>query len=237
MKILKNTISMAAAAIMAAAAASCSTDNSGGNGGGTMPDNMFYDFATYNGSTENSSSFEVQKNTDSGQATITFNNTFKDNQLKTGSRVYMAYTTLSGKQYQSGPGTLYVLRDVTGGAPVEATDELRVRASDAIKLAEMKRTGDYLNIIFQVPMSGSALNRLALTQKPNEKEPAYPMLGLYVDTPNDMAPWQYVQASFDVSDVLAPADVEGFKVEYFDDKGIDTLTFVKNSMGGITPIE
>ena len=120
---------------------------------------------------------------------------------------------------------------------MEATDANAVRLSSPIKLAEMKRTGDYLNVVFQVSMLNT-LMRVQLTEKENAKEPEYPMLGLYVLSDSELGQYRYARASFNVKSVLDREDVEGFKVEYYGDRGIDTLTFLKNSgPGTITPIE
>lgn len=222
---------------MGLAAASCSDSDNGGGGLTPPPTNSFYNFATYNGSTADASSFSVQREGDAPAATVTFSRTFTDKQLKPGNRVYMAYTTTSGQQYVSGPGTLYSLTDVTGGKPVPATSDNSVRRSSPIKLASMERTGNYLNLIFQVAAVQS-LSKLQLTVKENPKEPEYPMLGLYVRGDNEDAAYRYARVSFDIKDVLAPADVQGVKVEYFGATGIDTLTFNKsNGAGTITPMQ
>jgi len=223
---------------MAVIPVSCFNDDDD-KGGSTLPPaaDLFYDFATYNGSANNASSFSVQREGDSPEAVITFNRTFTDKQLKPGNRVFMAYTTMSGQRYVSGTGNLYAVSDATGGKPVAATDENRVNLSTPVKMTEMKRTGGYLNVVFQVPALQNLL-KLQLTVKENEKDPAYPVMGLFVRTDDEFAGYQYARVSFDVKDVLAPADVKGLKVAYFGDNGLDTLTFVKGSgTGTITPAE
>ncbi len=237
MKLLQKKLSIALFAVLACIGmASCSGSESGG-GSVTLPSNAFYSFATYNGSAEGKSSFDVQRDGNSPVATITFAREFTKDQLAAGTRVYIAYTTLSGQQYVSGPGQLYSITKVDGGKPVEATDANAVRLSSPIKLAEMKRTGDYLNVVFQVSMLNT-LMRVQLTEKENTKEPEYPMLGLYVLSDSELGQYRYARASFNVKSVLDREDVEGFKVEYYGDRGIDTLTFLKNSgPGTITPIE
>ncbi len=237
-KFRKSLSLLACAAVACAAAVSCS-DKGDEPGTGTVPPpgDSFYNFATYNGSADASSSFTVIREGDAGEATVTFSRTFKPEQLAVGDRVFMAYTTLSGKEYVSGPGTLFSVSNVTGGKPVAATELNRVQQSTPVKLALMKRTGNYLNMAFQVPSSGS-LNRLQLTQRENTRHPEYPLLGLYVRTDNEMANYQYARVSFDVAGVLALPDAKGFQVEYFGDRGIDTLTFVKSGgIGTITPVE
>ncbi|MDE6452708.1 MAG: hypothetical protein K2L27_00735 [Muribaculaceae bacterium] len=232
MNIYKTSLYLLAAGVMLAA---CSTDDNSGGGTNPIPENSFYNFATYNGSSDKGSSFSVQPEGDGSSATITFSNTFTDKQLTVGNRVFMAYTTMSGQQYTSGPGTLYSISNANGGKPVAADASNRVKVSTPIKLTEMKRTGRYLNVVFQVP-ARNALNTLQLTEKPNEKEPAYPMLGLFVRTDSEQDNYKYVRVSFDVESVLEPADVKGFKVEYFGDGGVDTLTFAKGSgTGTIVP--
>lgn len=237
MKLFRNKLSLPMALALALPMLqSCSETNNSGTGSVVPPEDTFYNFATYGGSSGDASSFTVYREGDAGSATITFSQTFTTEQLKAGNRVFMAYTTLSGQPYASGPGTLYSLQNVTGGKTVEATGINRVRTSTPVKMTEMKRTGNYLNMVFQVPSSGQ-LMKLELTEAPNLKQPEYPMLGLYVKTDNENAGYRYARVSFDVADVLAPADVKGFKVEYFGDRGIDTLTFVKSSGAGtITPI-
>lgn len=237
MKFFRNKLSLPMVAALAVLALqSCSDTDSPGTGGVVPPDNSFYNFATYGGSSGEGSSFTVYREGDAGSATITFSQSFTAEQLKAGSRVFMSYTTLSGQPYTSGPGTLYSLQNVTGGKTVPATGINRVRTSTPVKMTEMKRTGDYLNMVFQVPSSGQ-LMKLELTEAANLKDPEYPMLGLFVKTDNEMGAYRYARVSFDVTDVLAPADVKGFKVEYFGDRGIDTLTFVKSGGAGtITPI-
>ena len=237
MKLLQKKLSIALFAVLACICmASCSGSESGG-GSVTPPANTFYSFATYNGSAEGKSSFDVQRDGNSPVATITFAREFTKDQLAAGTRVYIAYTTLSDQQYVSGPGQLYSITKVDGGKPVEATDANAVRLSSPIKLAEMKRTGDYLNVVFQVSMLNT-LMRVQLTEKENTKEPEYPMLGLYVLSDSELGQYRYARASFNVKSVLDREDVEGFKVEYYGDRGIDTLTFLKNSgPGTITPIE
>ena len=125
-------------AMLAIVPVSCFNDDDD-NVGTTQPpvDDMFYDFATYNGSSNDASSFTVQSEGDSPEATLTFGMTFTEKQLKPGTRVFMSYTTMSGQRYVSGPGTLYALSDATGGAPVAATDENRVNVSVPVKMVEM----------------------------------------------------------------------------------------------------
>ncbi|MBJ2183945.1 MAG: hypothetical protein JFR38_05455 [Muribaculaceae bacterium] len=237
MKSISNTLSTLAVAVLAGfAAVSCADTNNNGGGSVPLPDDMFYNFATYNGSAESSSSFTVQRDGDSGEATVTFSQTFTKDQLKAGNRVFMAYTTVSGQQYVSGPGTLYSLSNATGDAPVAATADNSVRLSTPVKMTEVKRTGDYLNMVFQVPAQRS-LKRMLLTVAENKKDPAYPVLGLYVRSDDETGDYRYARVSFDIKDVLAPADVKGIKVAYFDEKGVDTLTFVANTGSVITPTE
>ncbi len=226
-----------AAALALAGLGSCMGDDESGRPGSVIPDNAFYNFATYNGSDQNTSSFTVNRDGDAGSATITFARAFDDKQLKAGARVYMAYTTASGQQYVSGPGTLYSLADVSGGEPVEATEANSVRLSTPVKLREMKRTGDYLNIIFEIPVS-SSLRAMKLTEAPNPKDPAYPVLGFYIVSDVQEGTFRQARVSFDVDDVLDAEGVKGFKVAYKSDaSGLDTLTFNKANTGTITPVE
>ncbi len=237
--IRKSLSTLACAAVACAAAVSCSDkgDEPGTGTSTTPPDDSFYNFATYNGSGDNSSSFTVVREGDAGEATVTFSRTFKPEQLSVGDRVFMAYTTLSGKEYVSGPGTLFAVSNVTGGKPVTATELNRVQQSTPVKMVLMKRTGNYLNMAFQVSSLGS-LSRLQLTQRDNIKNPEYPLLGLYVRSDSEMANYQYARVSFDVSGVLDLPDTKGFQVEYSGDRGIDTLTFVKSGgIGTITPMQ
>ena len=133
MKLLQKKLSIALFAVLACICmASCSGSESGG-GSVTPPANTFYSFATYNGSAEGKSSFDVQRDGNSPVATITFAREFTKDQLAAGTRVYIAYTTLSGQQYVSGPGQLYSITKVDGGKPVEATDANAVRLSSPIK--------------------------------------------------------------------------------------------------------
>lgn len=225
---------LAVAAILGMAMVSCFDDDDN-NGGGTLPpDNTFYSFATYNGTSGSVSSFEVQRPGDATPATITFSMTFTDAQLKAGTRVYIAYTTTSGQQYASGPGTLYSVTKVDGGVPVPADEANRPGLSTPVKMEDMTRTGDYLNMVFQMSAL-KTLTHLELTEKENTKDPAYPILGLYVVTDSEDGTYKRFRASFDIKDVLEPAEVKGVKVTYFGDKGIDTLTFVKSNTGTIIP--
>ncbi|MDE6135848.1 MAG: hypothetical protein K2F97_00035 [Muribaculaceae bacterium] len=233
LKNLKITL-LAVAAVMAAAMASCFGDDNNTGGGTLPPDNTFYSFATYNGTSGSVSSFDVQRPGDGTPATITFNMAFTDAQLKAGTRVYIAYTTASGQQYQSGPGTLYSVTKVDGGVPVPATESNSPGLSTPVKMDEMTRTGDYLNMVFRMSAVNN-LTHLQLTEKDNTKDPAYPILGLYVLTDSEDGTYKYFRASFDIEDVLEPAEVKGVKVAYFGDNGIDTLTFVKSNAGTIVP--
>lgn len=233
LKNLKITL-LAVAAILAVAMASCFGDDNNTGGGTPLPDNTFYSFATYNGTSGEMSSFDVQRPGDGTPATITFNMAFTDAQLKAGTRVYIAYTTRSGEQYVSGPGTLYSVTKVDGGSPVPANESNHPGLSTPVKMDEMTRTGNYLNMVFQMSAINS-LTRMQLTEKENTKDPAYPILGLYVRTDSEDGTYKYFRASFDIRDVLEPAEVKGVKVAYFGDNGIDTLTFVKTNAGTIVP--
>ncbi|MDE6285677.1 MAG: hypothetical protein K2L99_01625, partial [Muribaculaceae bacterium] len=199
----RKSLSVLALAAMACAAAVSCSDKGDTPGTGTTPppSDSFYNFATYNGSGDGSSSFTVIREGDAGEATVTFSRTFKPEQLAVGDRVFMAYTTLSGKEYVSGPGTLFAVSNVTGGKPVPATELNGVRQSTPVKLVLMKRTGNYLNVAFQVPSLGS-LSRLQLTQRENPKNPEFPLLGLFVRTDSEMGNYQYARVSFDVKPVL-----------------------------------
>lgn len=225
---------LAVAAILVVAMASCFDDDNNTGGGTLPPDNTFYSFATYNGTSGSVSSFEVQRPGDGTPATLTFSMTFTDAQLKAGTRVFIAYTTTSGQQYQSGPGTLYSVTKVDGGTPVPANESNLLELSTPVKMEDMTRTGNYLNMVFQMSAITN-LTRLQLTEKENTKDPAYPILGLYVVTDNIEGTYKFFRASFDIKDVLEPAEVKGVKVAYFGDKGIDTLTFVKSNAGTIIP--
>ncbi len=238
MKTIRKSLSLlACAAVACTAAVSCSGDDNSGTGSVNPPTDSFYNFATYNGSSDDASSFTVIREGDAGDATVTFSRTFKEEQLAKGARVFMAYTTVSGKEYVSGPGTLYSLANVTGDKIVAAGENNRVRQSTPVKLALMNRTGDYLNMAFQIPSRGSVAT-LKLTQRDNLKNPEYPLLGLYVRSDDESANYLYARVSFDVSSVLALPDTKGFQVEYFGERGIDTLTFVKSGdIGTITPVQ
>lgn len=216
-------------------ATSCIKDNDGGDTGPALPDNTFFSFATYNGSADGQSSFTVEREGDAGSATITFGMAFNDQQLKPGTRMFIAYTTASGQQYVSGPGTLYSCSNVDGGEPVEATGANSVRLSAPIKLEEATRTGDYLNVVFKAPMNQRLLS-VVMTEAPNLKDPAYPVVGLYVVSDVQEGAWHQARASFDIEDVLEEEGVRGVRFAYRGDTGLDTLTFNKSNPGTITPI-
>lgn len=237
MKSLKNLFfAVPATALALVAAASCAGESVTPGPGNVIPDNAFYSFATYNGSNGSSSSFTVSREGDAGSATITFAMAFNDTQLKVGSRVYIVYTTASGQQYVSGPGTLYSCANVSGGEPVDADAQNSVRYSTPVKMKELKRTGDYLNMIFDIPVS-SDLKALKLTEDENSKDPAYPVLGLYVVSDVQEGSWRQARVSFDIEDVIDGEDIKGFKVAYKDESvGLDTITFKKSNTGTITPV-
>ena len=72
MKLLQKKLSIALFAVLACICmASCSGSESGG-GSVTPPANTFYSFATYNGSAEGKSSFDVQRDGHSPLAPLTF---------------------------------------------------------------------------------------------------------------------------------------------------------------------
>ncbi|MDE6270833.1 MAG: hypothetical protein K2M12_08295 [Muribaculaceae bacterium] len=226
---------VAGTALIALGATSCIKDDNGGTVGPTLPDNAFFNFATYNGSKEGQSSFTVQREGDAGSATITFGMAFNDQQLKPGTRTFISYTTATGQQYVSGPGTLYSCANVDGGDPVEATAANSVRLSAPIKLQTATRTGDYLNVTFEVPMNRRLLS-IALTEAPNLKDPAYPVVGLYLVSDVEEGAWHQARVSFDIDDVLDEEGVKGVRFAYRGDTGLDTLTFNKTNSGTITPI-
>lgn len=221
-------------AALTAALTSCLNDDNKGSSGTVTPAQSFYNFATYNGSTTDGSSFTIVREGDAPSATITFTNTYTDKQLAKGNRVFMAYYTSSGQEFASGPGTLFALNNVTGDPLEAATDANSPTGSTPIKLTQVTNTGDYLNVVFQIPSNGN-LKTLKLTEATDAQKPGWPILGLYVRTDNDQADYRYARVSFDIASVLAPAEVEGVRFICFDDKGMDTLRFSK--AGGSSTIK
>lgn len=235
MNALKTLLTASAAVVAVFGIASCA-DSDSTPVNPPLPTGAFYNFATYNGSDASACSFTVQREGDAGSAVITFAQTFTDKQIKTGDRVFMAYTTESGKQYVSGAGKLYNFVNVTGGKPVEATAANSARLSTPVKMEEMKRTGGYLNMVFRIPVNRN-LKNLCLTEETNTKDPAYPVLALFIESDVQEGEYRQGRVSFDVTDVLAPADVKGIRVAYKGDAGLDTITFNKIDAGTIKPIE
>lgn len=200
---------------------------------------MFNDFATYT-SSGTGSTFTLRKEGDSPLVTLTTSQNLPENQFKDGTRLFISYTPATGQQYMSGPITLIGAMNVegSGSTPEEKTAaETSDWLSDAINVASLMRTGDYINVQF----TGALGSQTAVVHLYADAATIYdeiPEYHLIYGPYSGIATTTYVfYGSWNIGNVWNRSTCKGIKVMYRNAGGAmgGSVTITKPNTGFVKP--
>lgn len=229
-------------ALLAAGLASCNSDNKNDITGG-IPADALYDIVTLSATTENATTFTVQKDENSSPVQyICSVSLLGDKNFTVGTRMIIAYTMLNGAQpYTTGAITLYGYAHLSNTEPdvlVGSSEAYGGWATEPLKLNAMTLTGNYLNVYAQMFTNSYALPTryiLVADETTIDKPVVETYLILKSNLP-DGSNLANIYASFNLSEIFEKETCRKVKVNYLSITGSGSKEF-NAPQASIRPID
>lgn len=232
MNILSKSLLIGAAALLATA---CSDDDNNTN---NPLDGTFSTFVTYEGSSDEGSSFTVTEPGTTRLSTFTSTKTFPtegENALQPHTRVLIYYKNESNKRYQSGYINLRGIAKIfNGDAPIKPQSDITGLRTDMIDVQEAELSGTYINVVAAANATTPAVFDVYIDEATVEEE--YPRAYVVFRTDSPNARQRMLYGSFDIAEVWNRATCRGIELHYMTIAGKKTATFPKGSQS-IKPMD
>lgn len=237
---IKKTLSLLVIIATFFTAVSLTSCNSSKNEGGEgWPDDILNDVVTLTGANDQGFSVTFRKNDDSPLVTLTFSGEGQrvdTTIVHVGQRFLLAYRPNSGVPYQSGPATAYAYRRIPNiKMTVGTAAENQSWMSEEIRILELWRTGEWVNLNCTAPMVNN-YKKLALvvdkTTLDDEMPTAYL---LFLSDNSTEAVEQQLVATFDISEIWNDSKYKGLTILAANATGHRRFSFSKDGNEVIRP--
>lgn len=200
---------------------------------------VYYDIVTLVSTNDKGTVVSLQQDGDSPLVTLTFPEQRIDTTLvPVKSRFLIAYTTSSGKPYESGTATLYGIGYVYNSVLTYGTkDSTHSWATMQQNILSFWRTGNWINIQAECTYTSERPKTYDLVVDETTLDTDYPEVHLIYEPSQsgDGLNTKLFYSSFNIEDVWSLPNVKGLKVSVYGNNGMKTYTFSKEREEQIQP--
>ncbi len=234
---MKQTFSKIFICLLACCSMALSSCNSENDDPGTGTARMFIDIVTYEAGSEQGASFTFRQNGDSQLITLTTSQRL-DAGFKVGSRVVIQYSPESGRQYQSGPVTLFQVLHAAGDGeeiPAKTAEQTSNWRSNPIKIQSISRSGTYLDFTFIGSMGNRNINPTACVDAATV-DSDYPVVHIIFGPDDSFTDKEYLFfGSYSMAELWNKPTCKGIMVYFKNETNTDKHVQLDKVSGSITP--
>lgn len=196
-------------------------------------------FVTFEGSTENGSTFTTREKDDSPLVTYTSSLVLKEEDYPKGTRYILGFTNAEEKPWISGPINIIAIMNVTNGKIEKATEQvLKDLTREECNVVMIQRAGVYVNVQASAAMT-YAPRDFGLYADPASLENAIPDVYLGFRSDNTGAMMREIFGSFSIASIWNDAKYTGLRLHFTTVDGTQELLLEKPLplTPGTTPVE
>lgn len=233
MKKVKSLFTLCLVALLATVAMT-SCDDEQKTPGGTA---QFAALVTFVSSNDQGSVFVAQENNESSPVTLTSPMKIDKpdanglNGLNPGERCIIYYSNDSGKPFQAGSIRIYTIRIIANGKILsESMAEIRKGMADPIRVSNVERIGQYVNVFAKAPFNSEAKQFIIAVDEATVNDEV-PQAYVLFKSDNAGVADREIIGSFDISSVWNLSTCKGLTIHYKDGEKDASVSFAK---GGIS---